>query len=124
MLGIVAARPRMGAARRITLQGAYNANPAFSPVDDRIAYQSRSQGMFDIYTIPFQGGDPVRLTKGGMSSQHPCWSPDGRYIVFSGGREGSTRLYLTMVESGKIISALTEENSNDTSPAWSWWMGQ
>jgi TolB protein len=113
-----------GPARRITFQGDYNANPAFSPVGDRIAYQSRSQGIFDIYTTPFQGGDSVRLTKGGVSSQHPCWSPDGRYIVFSGGREGSTRLYLTMVESGKIISALPEEGSNDTSPAWSWWMGQ
>ncbi len=113
-----------GSARRITFQGDYNASPAFSPVDDRIAYQSRSQGMFDIYTIPFKGGDPVRLTRGGMSSQYPCWSPDGRYIVFSGGREGRTRLYLTIVESGKIISALTEEDSNDTSPAWSWWIGQ
>ena len=113
-----------GPAKRITYQGDYNTNPAFSPIGDRIAYQSRSHGMFDIYTISLSGGGPVNLTKGGMSSQHPCWSPDGRYIVFSGGREGSARLYLMMAESGKIISALNEEDSNDTSPAWSWWLGQ
>jgi len=113
-----------GAAKRITYQGDYNTNPAFSPVGDRIAYQSRNHGIFDIFTISLSGGDPVNLTKGTISAQHPCWSPDGRYIIFSGGREGAARLYLMMVESGKIISALSEEDSNDTSPAWSWWLGQ
>lgn len=113
-----------GPAKRITYQGDYNTNPAFSPIGGRIAYQSRNRGIFDIYTISLSGGDPVNLTKGAMSSQHPCWSPDGRYIVFSGGREGRTKLYLMMVENGKIISALSEEDSNDTSPAWSWWLGQ
>ncbi len=114
-----------GPAKRVTYQGNYNTNPAFSPIGaDRLAYQSRNHGIFDIYTISLSGGDPVNLTKGAMSSQHPCWSPDGRYIVFSGGREGRTKLYLMMVESGKIISALSEEDSNDTSPAWSWWLGQ
>ncbi|MGD0073652.1 MAG: DPP IV N-terminal domain-containing protein [Candidatus Binataceae bacterium] len=113
-----------GPAKRITYQGNYNTNPAFSPIGNRLAYQSREHGMFNIYTISLNGGDPVNLTKGTMSSQQPCWSPDGRYIVFSGGREGNTKLYLMMVESGRIISALGEENGNDTSPAWSWWLGQ
>ncbi len=113
-----------GPAKRLTYQGDYNSNPAFSPDGGHLAYQSRNHGIFDIYMISLSGGDPVNLTKGAMSSQHPCWSPDGRYIVFSGGREGTAKLYLMMVESGKIISALSEEESNDTSPAWSWWLGQ
>ncbi len=114
-----------GPARRVTYKGDYNTNPAFSPLGDHLAYQSREHGRFDIYTIALKGGQPTRLTQGGPSSQHPCWSPDGRYLLFSGGPSGRGRLYLMLVDSGKIISALSEEDDDDdTSPVWSSWSGQ
>jgi TolB protein len=113
-----------GAARRLTFTGNYNTNPAFSPQGDVIAYQSRSDGTFDIYTVKVSGGDPVRLTEGEGSNQSPTWSPDGRYIAFSSRRGGGEHIYLMLVSTGKIISALTEDRGNDSSPAWSWWLEQ
>ncbi len=112
------------AARRLTYSGNYNTTPAFSPKGDRIAFQSREGGRFEIYAIPVGGGQPVRMTDGTGSNRSPAWSPDGRYIAFSSNRAGRPRVYLLQVATGKIISALTEGKGDDTSPAWSWWLGE
>lgn len=115
-----------GDARRITYQGNYNTSPAFSPDGKWLAYQGRDGGTFNIFLIPAAGGQAAQLTQRG-SNQSPCWSPDGRYIVFSSSRGGRERLYLMQVntqsQTGNITSALMEDKGNDSSPAWSWWMG-
>ncbi|MGZ6227622.1 MAG: Tol-Pal system beta propeller repeat protein TolB [Candidatus Binataceae bacterium] len=115
-----------GAARRVTFQGDYNTSPSFSPDGKWLAYQSRSGG-FNIFIIPAAGGRPTQLTQDARSNQSPCWSPDGRYLIFSSTRGGHERLYLMQVntqsQTGKVISALMEDEGNDTSPTWSWWLG-
>ncbi len=115
-----------GAARRVTFQGDYNTSPSFSPDGKWLAYQSRSGG-FNIFIIPAAGGRPTQLTEDARSNQSPCWSPDGRYLIFSSTRGGHERLYLMQVntqsQTGKVISALMEDEGNDTSPTWSWWLG-
>ncbi|HTJ08558.1 MAG TPA: Tol-Pal system beta propeller repeat protein TolB [Candidatus Binataceae bacterium] len=115
-----------GAARRVTFQGDYNTSPSFSPDGKWLAYQSRSGG-FNIFIVPAAGGRPTQLTQDARSNQSPCWSPDGRYLIFSSSRGGHERLYLMQVntqsQTGKVISALMEDEGNDTSPTWSWWLG-
>lgn len=116
-----------GPARRVTYKGNYNTSPAFSPDGKWIAYQSRSGG-FNIWIIPAAGGQPAQLTMDAGSNESPCWSPDGRYLIFSSTRGGHARLYLMQVntqsQTGKVISALMEDEGNDTSPTWSWWLGE
>jgi TolB protein len=112
-----------GSARRLTYRGSYNTTPAWSPDGNFIAYQGRDGGHFDIDVIPSGGGEPRDLTGGVGSNESPSWSPDGRYIAFSSTRGGRSRIYLLMVQTGKIIGALTEGNGNDSNPAWSWWLG-
>jgi TolB protein len=116
-----------GQARRLTYKGDYNTSPSFSPDGKWMAYQSRSGG-FNIFIIPAAGGQPAQLTQNFGSSQSPCWSPDGRYIVFSASHGGRERLYLMQVntqsQTGKVISALMEDEGNDSSPTWSWWLGE
>jgi TolB protein len=112
-----------GAARRVTYQGSYNTAPSFSPDASKIAYESRENGRFDIYMIPSAGGSPVRLTNDG-SNTSPSWSPDGRYIAFSSTRSGRSRIYIMQADNPTIVSALTEDDGNDTTPAWSWWLGE
>ncbi len=111
-----------GAARRVTYEGSYNSAPSFSPDASRIAYESRENGRFDIYVILTAGGNPMRLTNDG-SNTSPSWSPDGRYIAFSSTRGGRARIYIMQANNPTIVSALTEDDGNDTSPAWSWWLG-
>jgi TolB protein len=113
-----------GSAHRVTYSGNYNTTPAFSPKGDLIAYQTRSGGRFDICVIPKGGGQPTKLTNGEGSNESPAWSPDGRYLAFSSTRAGHAHIYILQVESRKVISALTEDNGNDTNPAWSWWLGE
>jgi TolB protein len=114
-----------GPARRVTYQGNYNTSPSFSPDGKWIAYQSRTGG-FNIFIIPAAGGQPTQLTQNAGSNQSPCWSPDGRYLLFSSTRSGHERLYLMQVntqsQTGKVISALMEDEGNDSSPTWSWWL--
>ncbi len=110
--------------RRVTYQGNYNSTPAFAPKGDRIAYQGRNGGKFDIYVVSLNGGDPIRLTEDDASNQQPCWSPDGRYLVYTAVRGGRSRLYLMQVEARRVLSALTEGNSNDSDPTWSWWLAE
>ncbi|HYB91803.1 MAG TPA: hypothetical protein VEC38_12245, partial [Candidatus Binataceae bacterium] len=112
-----------GSARRLTYKGGYNTTPSFSPAGDQIAYQGRIGGRFDIFQIAAAGGEPRQLSDGVGSNEAPTWSPDGRYIAFSSTRDGHPQIFLLMVQTGKIIGALTEGNGNDTSPAWSWWLG-
>jgi TolB protein len=112
-----------GAATRITYTGNYNTTPAISPKGDVIVYQSREGGRFDIFSIPMGGGTATMLTDGRGTNESPSWSPDGRYLAFSSTRSGRSRIYILQVESRKIISSLTEDNGNDTTPAWSWWLG-
>ncbi|HZH72696.1 MAG TPA: hypothetical protein VFD91_09415, partial [Mariniphaga sp.] len=52
------------------------------------------------------------------SFSNPEWSPDGRYIAFSGLVEGVGELYLYHIRSGEITK-LTDSFSSKIHPAWS-----
>ncbi len=112
-----------GDPRRLTFQGNYNTNPAISPKGDRVAYQARSGGQFDLYVISIAGGEPHRLTQGAGSNESPSWSPDGRYLAFSSNRSGHNRLYIIHVDSLRTVP-ITEDEGDDSNPAWSWWLGE
>jgi len=36
----------------------------------------------DIYTMPIEGGEPIKITKSPGQDRFPCWSPDGKSIAF------------------------------------------
>jgi len=45
-----------------------------------------------VYTLPVGGGPPVKITPVGPSYLHG-WSPDGRYLAFTGGRGADYNIY-------------------------------
>src|SRR5687768_7703825 len=69
------------------LQGASDGSRAIEPVmsvkDARIAFASRSDGRWDIYTVSASGGEPTRLTTRAEQERFPVWSPDGSRISFA-----------------------------------------
>jgi len=61
-----------------------DANAAWSPLDDLIAYQSRQElpaGPARIFTVSADGGAPVARTGG--DDVQPHWSPNGEELAFS-----------------------------------------
>jgi Tol biopolymer transport system component len=64
---------------------------SWSPDGTALAVAARQGNGIRIYKIPLDGGAPVRLTD--SASFNPVWSPDGRFIVYSGSpRARSVRL--------------------------------
>jgi dipeptidyl aminopeptidase/acylaminoacyl peptidase len=76
-------------------------DPQLSPDSRFVAYTLTSTSLKEdksetrIFMAPTGGGDAVALTAPGVSSDHPRWSPDGRFLAFLSARnEGKTQVYL------------------------------
>lgn len=65
-----------------------------------------------IYTVPIQGGVPRRVTANAPSYLHG-WSPDGKYLVYTGGRDGEFDVYRAASEGGEEIRLTTAEGLDD-----------
>ena len=102
--------------RRVTFQGNYNVNPAWSPKGDRIAYASMTGSQIDIYSVSATNGEVQRLTFGGKN-ESPDFSPDGRMIVYSSNLQGRSALYV-MNANGANQRRITFLNGEQSSPSW------
>ena len=67
-----------------------------------------------IYTLPFAGGAPRRVTKNAPSYWHG-WSPDGKTLAFCGQREGKFDIYTIPVDGGEEKRLTNGEGHNDGS---------
>jgi len=67
-----------------------------------------------IYTMPVTGGTPRRVTSKGPSYLHG-WSPDGKYLVYTGGRDNEYDIYKISVNGGAETN-LTNTKGLDDGP--------
>ena len=65
----------------------------WSPDGRVLVYTGGRDGNYDIYRIPVEGGDEVRLTDAPGLDDGPEYSPDGRFIYFNSARTGDMRLW-------------------------------
>ena len=106
-----------GREERLTFEGKYNTSPSWSSLN-RIAYAGMTDGKFDIYTMEADGSRLMKLTADQGNNEDPCWSPDGRYLVFSSSREGRYHIYI-MNANGQNQQRITYGKGEQTSPSWS-----
>lgn len=69
-----------GPAQRITTHPAEETHPAISPDGKTLAYSAAYEGPTEVYTMPVEGGTPVRRTWEGGNAQVVGWTPDGRIL--------------------------------------------
>src|SRR5882672_3660265 len=55
-----------------------------------------------IWMVPAAGGEAIALTSEDVSSSHPRWSPDGKYLAFLSARnDGKTQIWLLNRQGGE-----------------------
>jgi Tol biopolymer transport system component len=80
-----------------------------------ISNHSKDDGNASIvYTLPVKGGVPRRITAKGPSYLHG-WSPDGKSLVFTGGRDNEFDIYKIPSTGGEEIN-LTKSPGLDDGP--------
>lgn len=55
-----------------------------------------------VYTVPVKGGEPRQVTPIGLSYLHG-WSPDGKYLVYTGERNGEFDIYRIPAVGGEEV---------------------
>jgi len=103
--------------KRVTFTGRYNTSAVWSPIGDKLAYVGFLNGKNQIFIIKPDGSGLLQLTKKG-NNEDPCFSPDGRFIVFTSDRDGKKRIYI-MEANGKAQRALTPIYIKAFGPKWS-----
>ncbi len=71
-----------------------DAEPAFSPNSERIAFVRRaSEGVEDLFVVSTRGGEPERLTRDEREIAGLDWASDGQSIVFASSRAEGAGLW-------------------------------
>lgn len=70
-----------------------------------------------VYTLPITGGEPKQVTAKAPSYLHG-WSPDGKFLVYTGQRDGQFDIYKIAVEGG-AETRLTDAQGLDDGPEYS-----
>src|ERR1700689_162188 len=86
-------------------------NPSLG--QDRIAFLYGG----DIWTVPRQGGDAIRLTSIGAGSAGPYYSADGSQVEYSARERGTTDVYVVSSDGG-VPRRLTWEPTGSLVTGW------
>ncbi|MBZ4676053.1 MAG: biopolymer transporter TolR [Anaerophaga sp.] len=67
-----------------------------------------------IYRLPVEGGTPQRITARSPSYLHG-WSPDNKYVIYTGERNGQYDIYKIPAEGGREIQLTNQKTLDDGS---------
>lgn len=101
--------------RALTANRSISIAPAWSPVDDRIAYTVWRPGPQIAITSAI--GARHSFTQTGPVNAIPSWSADGKLMVYSSNRDGDHEIYVADAD-GKNPKRLTRSPDIDTSPVF------
>ena len=83
-----------------------------------LGISDQSAGQSAIYTVPAGGGTPKRITPLTPSYLHG-WSPDGKRLVYTGGRNGEFDIYTIASDGSGTEQNMTKSKGLDDGPEFS-----
>jgi TolB protein len=100
--------------------------PALEPAGKKVAFMSRRDGNWEIYTVKADGSGLQRLTDEPAEDGLPVWSPDGRHLAFVSRRDGEWAIWVMQGDGSNLKKLVTMAGSpdgqvlfnRDTSTGW------
>jgi len=83
-----------------------------------LGISDQSAGQSAVYTVPAGGGAPKRITPLTPSYLHG-WSPDGKRLVYTGGRNGEFDIYTIASDGSGTEQNMTKSKGLDDGPEYS-----
>jgi dipeptidyl aminopeptidase/acylaminoacyl peptidase len=83
-----------------------------------LGISDQTSGASAVYTVPAGGGTPKRITANTPSYLHG-WSPDGKTLVYTGGRNGEFDIYAMSSDGSGTERNLTSSKGLDDGPEFS-----
>ncbi|MDR0843949.1 MAG: transporter [Tannerella sp.] len=84
----------------------------WSPDSKYLAYCAERNGNFDVYIIPAEGGEEIRLTTDKGLDDGPEYSPDGQSIWFNSVRSGLMQVWRMKPDGSGQTQITFDEESN------------
>jgi dipeptidyl aminopeptidase/acylaminoacyl peptidase len=124
-----ASAPAPAAPRNITIDDFFQirdvSQPELSPDGQWAAYSVRTRMLKEdkneqrVWMVPARGGDAIPMTAEGVSSSHPRWSPDGKYLAVLSARSGAKNQVWLLDRRGGEAQRLTEVAQGVNDFEWS-----
>ena len=110
-----------GEIQRITnLFASHVEGASWSPDGTQLVFASDSDGDYDLYVMPADGGSPSPLTNNEAEDRYPAWSPDGAWIAYASDATGPGTLEVWRMDpEGQQVKQLTDNQNSSLAPAWS-----
>ena len=77
-----------------------------------LAFVGRRNDVFDIYTIPVEGGEEIQLTDSPGLDDGPDYSVDGSYIYYNSYQSGSMEIWRMNVDGTDKLQLTNDNYSN------------
>ena len=104
---------------RVTDHPAYESEPSWAPDGDRIVFISDRSGSTRMYVKGVAEEEAHRL-RTDFSVVNPEWSPDGRWIAFTGySRAWNKNAIYRIRPNGKGLTKVTDREGRETRASWS-----
>ena len=88
----------------------------WSPDEKWIAYCAQRNNNFDVYVIPAEGGEEIRLTDAEGLDDGPEYSPDGKHIWFNSVRTGLMQVWRMKADGTEQTQMTFDEDYNSWFP--------
>lgn len=108
--------PIQGGTPRLITPMAPSYLHGWSPDGGQLAYCADRNGNYDVYVIPVEGGEEIRLTTAEGLDDGPEYSPCGQYIWFNSVRSGLMQVWRMKANGTEQTQMTTDETRNSWFP--------